>query len=168
MIAAYLIYGHTDYLKRGKDMSRSSMGIENHRELVAFNHNVFSTLFATMILLFLMENLWVYSVSAYIDVRYIVVPGIISGLVDILFFKEEKQNKPKFKVTDIILALMIAIIGIFMVDYKLSRATSIVNEVSILSGMLLLTVALIFYDFDLKDLIGSNKKGKEEKKKWID
>lgn len=164
MIAAYHIYGHTDNLKKGKDMSRSSMGIENHRELVAFNHNVFSTLFATMLLLFLMENLWMYSVSAYIDVRYIIVPAIISGLVDILFFKEEKQNEQKFKVTDVILALMIAIIGIFMIDYKLSRATSIVDEVSILSGMLLLTVALIFYDLDLKDLTRTNKTDKEQKK----
>jgi PGF-pre-PGF domain-containing protein len=164
VIAADLIYGHTDYLKRGKNMSRSSKGIENHRELATFNHNVFSTLFTTMLLLFLMENLWMYSVSAYIDIRYIVVPAIISGLVDILFFKEDKQSKQKFKVTDVILALIIAVIGIYMIDYKLSRATSIVDEVSILSGMLLLTVALIFYDFDLKDLIRANKTDKEQKK----
>ena len=48
-----------------------------------------------------------------------------------------------------------------MVGYKLSRATSIVSEVSILSGMLLLTVALTFYDLDLRDLIGPNRKEKK-------
>jgi PGF-pre-PGF domain-containing protein len=164
MTAAYIIYKHNDHLKRGKSMSRSSKGIENHRELVTFNHNVFSTLFATMLLLFLMENLWIYSVSAYIDVRYLVVPTIVSGLVDILFFREEKQNKQKFRMMDVVLALMIAIIGIFMVDHKLARATSIANEVSILSGMLLLIVAMIFYDFDLKDLFRLSRKEKEKKK----
>jgi len=164
MAAAYIIYGHSDRFKRGKDVSGSSKGIiENHRQILSFNHNIFSTLFVTMLLLFLMENLWTYTVSAYIDVKYIVYPTIISGLMDMLFYKEENENGHKFKVTDVILALMIAIIGIFMVGYKLSRATSIVNEVSILSGMFLLTVALIFYDLDPKGLIRS--KGKEKEKK---
>lgn len=164
MIAAYIIYRHTGYLKRGKDMSRSSKSMENHRKLVAFNHSLFSTLFATILLLFLMENLWMYSVSAYIDVRYLLVPSIISGLADILFFKEDEQSKQKFRDTDVILALIIAIIGIYMIDYKLSHATSIVNEVSLLSGMLLLTVALIFYDFDFRDLNRENRTDEEQKK----
>lgn len=169
MAAAYIIYGHSNRFKRGKDVSGSSKGIiENHRQILSFNHNVFSTLFVTMLLLFLMENLWIYTVSAYIDVKYIVYPTIISGLLDMLFYKEEDENEHKFKATDVILALMIAIIGIFMVGYKLSRATSIVNEVSILSGMLLLTVALIFYDLGPRGLIRSNGKREEEKNRRRD
>ena len=145
-------------------MTGSLMDTENVRRLLAFNHNVFSTLFTTILLLFLMENLWMYSVSAYIDVKYILFFTIISGLIDTLFFGDGKKNKQKLKAKDMALALMIAIIGTFMAHYKLSHATSIVNEVSILSGLLLLTIALMFYDLDVKDLIGSKEQRKEKKK----
>jgi len=152
-----------------KDMSISSKCIANQDKLVVFNHNLFSTLFITMLLLFLMESIWPHSVSIYFDVKYIVIPAIISGLADLLLFKEEfkdqKQNKQSSNIIHIILAIVIAIIGLFAVEYKLSYAASIVNEVAILSGMLLLTVSLIFCDFELKELIGNNKTGKQQKKK---
>lgn len=150
-------------------MSRSSKCIANQDKLVMFNHNLFSTLIITMLLLFLMENIWPHSVSIYFDVKYIVMPAIISGLADLLLFKEDfkdqKQIKQGSSIVNIILAIVIVIIGLFAVEHKLSYAASIVNEVAILSGMLLLTVSLIFCDFELKDLIGNNKTGKQQKKK---
>ncbi|WP_367343832.1 S-layer protein domain-containing protein [Methanomethylovorans sp.] len=162
MAITYMIYRQNDKSKRRKDVFEPSKRLlEEHRQILSFNHSVFSTLFVTMLLLFLMENLWVYTVSAYIDVKYIVYITIISGLIDILFYKEENENEHRFMSMDLILALTVAIIGVFMVGYKLSRATSIVSEVSILSGMLLLTVALTFYDLDLRDLIGPNRKEKK-------
>jgi len=152
-----------------KDMPRSSKCIANQDKLVMFNHNLFSTLFITMLLLFLMENIWPHSVSIHFDIKYIAIPTISSGLADLLLFKEELKDQKQIKqisnIIHIILAIVIAIIGLFAVEHKLSYATSIVNEVAILSGMLLLTVSLIFCDFELKDLIGNNKKGKQQKKK---
>ncbi|WP_321420507.1 hypothetical protein [uncultured Methanomethylovorans sp.] len=151
-----------------KDMSRSSKSIANQDKLVVFSHKLFSTLFITMLLLFLMESIWPHSVSIYFDVRYIVIPAIISGLADLLLFKEgvrdQKRNKQSSNIIHIILAIVIAIVGLFAVEYKLSHATSIVNEVAILLGMLLLTVSLIFCDFELNGLSGNNKTGKQQKK----
>ena len=150
-----------------KDMSRSSKCIANQDKLVVFNHNLFSTLFITMLLLLLMENIWPHSVSIYFDVKYIVMPAIISGLANLLLFKEKlkdpKQNKQSSNIIHTILAIVIVIIGLFAVEHKLSYAASIVNEVAILSGMLLLTVSLIFCDFELKDLIENIKTGKQQR-----
>lgn len=154
-------------------MPRSSKCIVNRDRLVVFNHNLFSTLFITMLLLFLMENIWPHSVSIYFDVQYVVIPAIISGLADLLLFKKElikqelkdhKENRQMSGIVNIILAIVISIIGLFAVEHKLSYATSIVNEVVILSGMLLLTVVLIFCDFDLRDMIENTKKSKQQKK----
>lgn len=155
-----------------KDMSRSSKCIANQDKLVVFNHNLFSTLFITMLLLLLMENIWPHSVSIYFEVKYIVIPTIISGLADLLLFKEEfkdhKQIKQSSNIMHIILAIVIVIIGLFAVEHKLSYAASIVNEVAILSGMLMLTVSLIFCDFELKDLIENIKTGKQQKRNLED
>lgn len=117
-----------------------------------FNHELFSTLLVTFLLLLLAETIWSGSVSAHLNINYLLVIVIISGAISILTRKEEqKVEKVKITKKDYLYIGALGIAGSLIIWYKIKDIGNLAYLISIVAGALIILLSLLLFKEDEKD-----------------
>lgn len=121
-------------------------------KFMEFNHDLFSTLLVTVLLLLLAETIWSGSVSAHLNINYLLVIVIISGAISVLTRKEEqKVEKVKITKKDYLYIGIMGIAGSLIIWYKIKDIGNLAYLISIVAGALIVLLSLLLFEEDEKD-----------------
>lgn len=121
-------------------------------KFMEFNHELFSTLLVTFLLLLLAETIWSGSVSAHLNINYLLVIVIISGAISILTRKEEqKVETVKITKKDYLYIGALGIAGSLIIWYKIKDIGNLAYLISIVAGVLIVLLSLLLFKEDEND-----------------
>ena len=122
------------------------MKIKVHKAEIA-NH-LFQTLLITYLLLLLLEEIWIGLVSIYLNLNYLLILVIASGILDI--FTEKKEIKQKTKRKDILLIYVLGILGFLIIKFKTADLNYLSWIISIIAGILIILLSHLILEEDEK------------------
>lgn len=129
--------------------------LEKNKRVMQFlelNHELFSTLLVTFLLLLLAETIWTGSVSFYMNTNYLLVIVIVSGSLSVLTRKEEvKAEKVELTKKDYLYIGALGIAGTLIVWYKIQDIGALAYLISIISGVLIIMLSLLLFEEDEND-----------------
>jgi hypothetical protein len=131
--------------------------------IIKLNHELFSTLLVTYLILLLIENIWETSVSAHLNLNYMLIITILSGVITALTTKEEDVPEPesvKTTTTEYLFILLAGLAGAVIIWYKTQEIGKISYIISILSGILIVMLSIIVMEEDETDDVTNNKSQK--------
>jgi predicted membrane channel-forming protein YqfA (hemolysin III family) len=139
-------------------MGEDSMNIEKLKKnksvmlLLDLNHEFFSTLLVTFLLLLLAETIWEGSVSMYMNINYLLIIVIISGAISVLTRKEDvKAEKVALAKKDYIFIGATGIAGALIIWYKIKNIGKLAYLISIVAGVLIILLSLLLLEEDEKN-----------------
>ena len=121
-------------------------------KFMEFNHELFSMLLITYLLLLLAETIWGGSVSANMNINYLLISVIISGAISVLTRKEE-ENVEKVDITkkDYLYIGTLGIAGSLIIWYKIKDIGNLAYLISIVAGALIVLLSLLLFKEDEND-----------------
>ena len=129
--------------------------LENNKivmKLMEFNHELFSTLLVTYLLLLLAETIWSGSVSANMNINYLLIIVIISGAISVLTRKEEeKVEMVEITKKDYLYIVALGIAGSLIIWYKIKDIGNLAYLISIVAGVLIVLLSLLLFKEDEND-----------------
>lgn len=127
--------------------------------IIKLNHELFSTLLVTYLMLLLIENIWETSVSAHLNLNDLLIVTILSGVIAVLTTREEDMPDPEAvgtTITDYLFILLAGLAGTIIIWYKTQDIGNISYIISIISGILIVILSLIVLeDDDTNDAINN-------------
>ena len=116
-------------------------------QLLNMNHELFSTLLITYLLLLLAETIREGTVSAFMDMNYLLIIVIVTGVISVLTQKEEeKPEKVKLTGKDYIYIVILGVIGAAIVWYKIQDIGKLSYLISIIAGVLIILLSTLLFD----------------------
>jgi hypothetical protein len=103
---------------------------------------LFQSVLVAYLLLLLIEQIWGGSVSFYINLNYLLVFVIITGVLDVFSF-HEKQTKKKVTWKDNIYIILLGIAGFAIIKFKTSQLGWLSWMISIIAGILIILLSLL-------------------------
>ncbi len=120
--------------------------IKGHKaELI--NH-LFQTLLITYLLLLLIEQIYPGFVSTYLNLNYLLVIVILSGILDV--FTELPKKKEKITKKDYILIYTLGILGAIIIKFKTAELNYLSWIISIIAGILIILLSHLILEEDEK------------------
>ncbi len=110
--------------------------------------HIFQTLLITYLLLLLLEQIWTGFVSTYLNLNYLLILVILSGILDVFAEHEIKQEKPKK--SDYYLVYVLGILGTIIIKYKTAELGYLSWIISIIAGILIILLSLLILEEDEK------------------
>jgi hypothetical protein len=121
-------------------------------KFMEINHEFFSILLITYLLLFLAENIWTGSVSGALNINYLLTLLIISGAFSALTRKEEeKVEKVLITKKDYMYIGALGIAGSLIIWYKIKDIGNLAYLISIVAGALIVLLSLLLFKEDEND-----------------
>lgn len=111
--------------------------ITGHKAEV-INH-LFQTLLVTYLILLLIEQIYTGFVSTYLNLNYLLILVIASGILDV--FTKQKKTKEKTKKSDYILIYALGILGAIIIKYKTADLSYLSWIISIIAGILIILLS---------------------------
>lgn len=108
---------------------------------IIINH-LFQTLLVTYLLLLLAEQVWQGTVSVYINLNYLLIMVIITGILDVFsekpnFFREKPTTK------DFIFVILLGIIGFAIIKFKTQELGLLSWIIATVAGILIILLSLL-------------------------
>ncbi|MBT4630930.1 hypothetical protein HOC06_01785 [Candidatus Woesearchaeota archaeon] len=122
------------------------MKIKGHKAKL-INH-LFQTLLITYLILLLLEQIYTGFVSTYLNLNYLLILVIASGILDI--FTEKKEIKQKTKRKDILLIYVLGILGFLIIKFKTADLNYLSWIISIIAGILIILLSHLILEEDEK------------------
>lgn len=120
-------------------------------QFLDLNHEFLSTLLVTFLLLLLVETIWEGSVSAFMNINYLLIIVIVSGAISVLTRKEEKAEKVNLTKKDYLYIGTLGIAGTLIIWYKIKDIGKLAYLISIVAGVLIILLSLLIFEEDEKD-----------------
>ena len=122
------------------------MKIKGHKaELINY---LFQTLLVTYLILLLLEQIYTGFVSTYLNLNYLLILVIASGILDI--FTEKKEIKQKVKRKDYLLIYILGILGFLIIKFKTADLNYLSWIISIIAGILIILLSHLILEEDEK------------------
>lgn len=102
------------------------------------NH-IFQTLLITYLVLLLIEQIYTGFVSVYLNLNYLLVLVIASGILDV--FTEKKQTKQQTTKKDYYLIYALGILGTIIIKFKTEELGYLSYIISIIAGILIILLS---------------------------
>ncbi len=123
-------------------------------------HHLFQTLLVTYLLLLLIEQVSIGFVSTYLNLNYLLIIVIISGILSVFSEPDKiKHEKPKLK--DYIYIAILSISGFIIIKFKTAELGWLSYAISTVAGILIALLSILILEDDEKE----EKKEKNESKK---
>jgi hypothetical protein len=113
----------------------------HNAELV--NH-LFQTLLVTYLILLLIEQIYPGFVSTYLNLNYLLILVIASGIADV--FTEKKKIKEKTTKKDYYLIYALGILGTIIIKYKTTELGYLSWIISIIAGILIILLSHLIFE----------------------
>ena len=111
---------------------------------VLINH-IFQTLLITYLILLLAEQIQPGIISVYINLNYLLIIVIISGILDV-FSEPIEKKKEKVNKKDYIFIIILGIIGFLIIKFKTSDLGFLSWIISIIAGILIILLSLLILE----------------------
>ena len=108
---------------------------------IIFNH-LFQTLLITYLLLLLAEQIWPGVISIYINLNYLLIIVILSGILDVFSVKPPTNRSPPTS-GDYIFILALSILGSIIIKFKTAQLNLLSWIISIIAGVLIFLLSVI-------------------------
>lgn len=110
---------------------------------------LFQGLLIAYLILLLIEQIWTGSVSVYLNLNYLLVVVIISGILDVFSEHKEKiQQKINWK--DYIFISLLGILGFLIIKFKTVELGWLSWLISIIAGILIVLLSILVLEEDEK------------------
>lgn len=117
--------------------------------LIEFNHELFSVLLITYLILLLVETVWKESVYPYVNVNYILIFVIVFGMISIFMRKnEEIVEKTESIKKDYVYIIILGITCSIIVWYKIKDVGNFAYLISMISGVIIVLLSLLILEDD--------------------
>lgn len=128
------------------------MGIQNKMEIknktaVEMINQAFQTLLVLYLILLLIEQVWQYSVSAYLNLNYLLIIVIIAGILSV-FTKQEKRKKEPITRKDYVYIIILSITGFIIIFMKTRELGWLSYVISIIAGILIFLLSFLVLEED--------------------
>ena len=110
------------------------------------NH-LFQGFLIAYLLLLLTEQIWSGSVSFYLNLNYLLIIVIISGILDV-FSKQKKPLNEKITKKDYIYISLLGIAGFIIIKFKTMELGWLSWLISIIAGILIILLSLLVLEED--------------------
>lgn len=111
---------------------------------------IFQALLISYLILLLIEQIWIGSVSLYMNINYLLIAVIIIGILDV-FSEHETPKKEKIKWWDYLFVSALGILGFIIIKFKTGELGWLSWLISIIAGILIILLSLLVLDDDEED-----------------
>lgn len=122
------------------------MEIKNKIAIEIINQ-AFQMLLVLYLVLLLIEQVWQYSVSMYLNLNYLLVIVIIAGIFSV-FTKQKPKKKEKITWKDYVYIAVLSIAGFMIIFIKTQELGWLSYVISIIAGMLIFLLSLLVLEED--------------------
>ena len=105
------------------------------------NH-IFQALLVSYLLLLLIEQIWAGSVSLYMNLNYLLILVIITGILDV-FSEHPEKKKEKIKWWDYVFISILGILGFIIIKFKTGELGWLSWLISIIAGILIILLSIL-------------------------
>jgi len=109
------------------------------KALIKLNKNVFQYLLI-FYLIILLINEYNDKLLDFLNMNYILIVTIVLGVITVLTYKPKEEKKQKLRRMDNYFIYLLGIVGTFLVYFKIKDLGWISYLISILSGVLIITL----------------------------
>ncbi len=122
------------------------------------NH-LFQTLLVTYLVLLLLEQIWQGLVSVYLNLNYLLIAVILTGIIDVFSEHPKPKNQDK-EITkkDYIFISFLGLAGFIIIKFKTSELNWLSWLISIIAGILIVLLSLLVLEEDESEEDGGEKK----------
>lgn len=110
------------------------------------NH-LFQTLLVVYLVLLLIEQIWQGFVSQYMNLNYLLVIVIVSGILDV-FSEHKTREKEKATKKDYVFIFLLGIAGFFIIKLKTSQLGWLSWLISIIACILIILLSILVLQED--------------------
>ncbi len=110
------------------------------------NH-IFQILLVTYLILLLIEQIWVGVVSYYLNLNYLLIIVIISGILDV-FSEHYKLPEKKPTKKDYLFIILLGIAGFMIIKFKTTQLGWLSWMISIIAGILIILLSFLVLEED--------------------
>jgi len=106
---------------------------------------IFQSLLIAYLILLLIEQIWVGSVSNYLNLNYLLIGVVIAGILDVFSeHKKKKEDKPNWK--DYSLIGILGILGFIIIKFKTIELGWLSWVISAVAGILIILLSILVLD----------------------
>lgn len=109
--------------------------------------HLFQTLLVTYLLLLLTEQIWIGIVSTYLNLNYLLIVVIISGILDVFSEQSFIHNKKPTKL-DHLFIYSLGIVGFIIIKFKTEQLGGLSWLISIIAGILIILLSMLILEED--------------------
>ncbi len=110
------------------------------------NH-IFQILLVTYLVLLLIEQVWTGLVSTYLNLNYLLVFVIFSGILDV-FSEHSPRKREEIKTRDYWFIAVLGVLGFVIIKYKTAALGWLSWVISIIAGILIILLSLLVLEED--------------------
>lgn len=103
---------------------------------------LFQSFLITYLILFLIEQVWIGSVSFYLNLNYFLMIIIVLGILHI-FSEHKKQKSEKIRVRDYVFISILGILGLIIIKIKTADLGWLSWIISIIAGILIVLLSVL-------------------------
>lgn len=122
------------------------MEIKNKTAVELINH-IFQMLLVLYLILLLVEQIWQYSVSMYLNLNYLLIIVIIAGIFSV-FTKQKPKKKEPITWKDYIYITLLSIAGFIIIFIKTQELGWLSYIISIIAGILIFLLSCLVLEED--------------------
>ena len=111
------------------------------------NH-LFQTLLITYLLLLLVEEIWKGIISNYLNLNYLLIIVMITGILDVFSEHKERMIKERTTNLDYLFVLALGVLGFFIIKLKTAELGWLSWVISIIAGILIILLSLLILEED--------------------
>src|SRR3989344_8629879 len=105
------------------------------------NHS-FQTLLITYLILLLIEQIWTGLVSIYLNLNYLLIFVIITGILDV-FSEQAHRKQEQIKKIDYLFITVLGILGFAIIKYKTSILGWLSLLISTIASILIILLSIL-------------------------
>lgn len=113
-------------------------------------HSIFQSFLVAYLILLLIEQIWVGSVSTYLNLNYLLIAVIIAGVLDVFSEHKMKKERPA-NWKDYTFIGILGVLGFVIIKFKTGDLEWFSWVISIIAGILIILISLLVLKEDDKN-----------------
>ncbi len=108
---------------------------------------LFQALLVSYLLLLLTEQIWSGSVSLYVNLNYLLIGVILTGILDVFSEHPEKKSE-KIKLIDYMFISVLGVVGFAIIKFKTAELDGLSWLISVIAGILIVLLSILVLEED--------------------
>jgi predicted membrane channel-forming protein YqfA (hemolysin III family) len=116
-----------------------------HKHSAEIINHLFQTLLITYLILLLAEQIWPGVVTTYLNLNFLLIIVIASGILDVFSYHPPNKQKP-ITPTDYIFIIILGILGFAIIKFKTADLAALSWIISSIAGILIILLSILILE----------------------